>query len=141
MYTLHTLHRISLLSRSIFKGRMLAVLKTRTTREPNVPLSFRIPFTQLQEIEDAVRAEARRHRTDLVEFIWNWAWSEYKKAGSLQALLGGTRTRRYSRRVSEELQDQLYTALGTILERAPSAVIDDVARTLTSRAGKYGSEK
>lgn|GEM_PF-1471430 len=141
MYTLHTLHRISLLSRSIFKGRMLAVLKTRTTREPNVPLSFRIPFTQLQEIEDAVRAEARRHRTDLVEFIWNWAWSEYKKAGSLQALLGGTRTRRYSRRVSEELQDQLYIALGTILERAPSAVIDDVARTLTSRAGKYGSEK
>jgi len=120
---------------------MLAVLKTRTTREPNVPLSFRIPFTQLQEIEDAVRAEARRHRTDLVEFIWNWAWSEYKKAGSLQALLGGTRTRRYSRRVSEELQDQLYIALGTILERAPSAVIDDVARTLTSRAGKYGSEK
>lgn len=141
MYTLHTLHCISLLSRSIFKGRMLAVLKTRTTREPNVPLSFRIPFTQLQEIEDAVRAEARRHRTDLVEFIWNWAWSEYKKAGSLQALLGGTRTRRYSRRVSEELQDQLYIALGTILERAPSAVIDDVARTLTSRAGKYGSEK
>jgi len=141
MYTLHTLHRISLLSRNIFKGRMLAVLKTRTTREPNAPLSFRIPFTQLQEIEDAVRAEARRHRTDLVEFIWNWAWSEYKKAGSLQALLGGTRTRRYSRRVSEELQDQLYTALGTILERAPSAVIDDVARTLTSRAGKYGSEK
>jgi hypothetical protein len=141
MYTLHTLHRISLLSRNIFKGRMLAVLKTRTTREPNVPLSFRIPFTQLQEIEDAVRAEARRHRTDLVEFIWNWAWSEYKKAGSLQALLGGTRTRRYSRRVSEELQDQLYIALGTILERAPSAVIDDVARTLTSRAGKYGSEK
>lgn len=141
MYTLHTLHRICLLSRSIFKGRMLAVLKTRTTREPNVPLSFRIPFTQLQEIEDAVRAEARRHRTDLVEFIWNWAWSEYKKAGSLQALLGGTRTRRYSRRVSEELQDQLYIALGTILERAPSAVIDDIARTLTSRAGKYGSEK
>lgn len=141
MYTAHTLHRNSLLSSNIFGCTMLVVLKTRTTREPNVPLSFRVAFTQLQEIEDAVRNEARRHRTDLVEFIWNWAWNEYKKAGSLQALLGGTRTRRYSRRVSEELQDQLYTALGTILERAPSAVIDDVARTLTSRAGKYGSEK
>ncbi len=117
------------------------MLKTRPNRELNVPLSFRIAFSQLQEIEDAVRIEARRHRTDLVEFIWNWAWNEYKKAGSLRALLSGTRTRRYSRRVSEELQDQLYTALGTILERAPSAVIDDVARTLTARAGKYGSEK
>lgn len=116
-------------------------MKTKPDRELNVPLSFRIPLSQLQEIEDAVRAEARRHRTDLVEFIWTWAWSEYKKAGSLQALLGGTRTRKYSRRVSEELQDQLYTALGTILERAPSAVVDDVARLLTARAGKYGSEK
>jgi hypothetical protein len=39
------------------------------------------------------------------------------------------------------LQDELYTALAMILERAPSAVIEDVARTLTQRAGKYGSEK
>jgi hypothetical protein len=116
-------------------------MKTKSDRELNVPLSFRIPLSQLQEIEDAVRAEARRHRTDLVEFIWTWAWSEYKKAGSLQGLLGGTRTRKYSRRVSEELQDQLYTALGTILERAPSAVVDDVARLLTARAGKYGAER
>ena len=114
---------------------------SKTTREVNVPLSFRISLSQLNEIEEAVRKEARRYRTDLVEFVWNWAWGEYKKAGSLQALLGGTRTRNYSRRVSEELQDQLYTALGTILERAPSAVIDDVARTLTTRAGKYGVEK
>jgi hypothetical protein len=43
--------------------------------------------------------------------------------------------------VSEELQDQLYTAFETILERAPSAVIEDVARVLTSRAGKYGEAK
>jgi hypothetical protein len=114
---------------------------TKPTRELNVPLSFRIPLSQLEEIEEAVRKEARRYRTDLLEFIWGWAWGEYKKAGSLQALLGGTRTRRYSRRVSEELQDQLYTALGTILERAPSAVIEDIGRTLTARAGKYGSEK
>jgi hypothetical protein len=112
---------------------------TKANRELNVPLSFRIPLSQLEEIEEAVRKEARRHRTDLIEFIWSWAWSEYKKAGSLQSLLSGTRSRRYSRRVSEELQDQLYTALETILERAPSAVIDDLARVLTTRAGKYGS--
>lgn len=115
--------------------------KPRPTRELNVPLSFRIPLQQIEEIESSVRKEARRHRTDLVEFVWSWAWEQYKKAGSLQSLLAGTRTRRYSRRVSEELQDQLYTALETILDRAPSAVVEDVADLLTQRAGKYGSPK
>jgi len=116
-------------------------MKTRPTRDLNVPVSFRIPLQQLHEIEEAVQKEARRHRSDVLEFVWSWAWSEYKKAGSLQALLAGTRTRHYSRRVSEELQDELYTALTTILERAPSAVIEDIARVLTQRAGKYGGEK
>jgi len=114
---------------------------SKSERELNVPLSFRIPLSQLQEIEEAVRKESRKYRTDLVEFIWNWAWNEYRRAGSLQGLLAGTRTGKYSRRVSEELQDQLYTALQTILERAPSAVIEDIARTLTQRAGKYGTER
>jgi hypothetical protein len=125
----------------MFGLTMITINMAKTTRELNVPLSFRIPLSQLQEIEGAVQKESRRYRTDLLEFIWNWAWAEYKKAGSLQALLAGTRTRRYSRRVSEELQDQLYTALGTILDRAPSTVIEEIARTLTNRAGKYGSEK
>ena len=141
MYTTHTIHALYLLSREILKRTISSMQKTKSGRELNVPLSFRIPLPQLQEIEDAVRNESRRHRTDLVEFVWNWAWSEYKKAGSLQALLGGTRARRYSRRVSEELQDQLYTALATIFERAPSTVVDEVARILTARAGKYGTEK
>jgi hypothetical protein len=114
---------------------------TRTAGDVRVPLSFRIPLSQLEEIEEAVRKEVRKHRTDLVELVWDWAWKEYKRSGTLQALLQGTRTRRYSRRVSEELQDQLYTALETILERAPSTVIEDTARSLTSKAGKYGDAK
>ncbi|MGH9734277.1 MAG: hypothetical protein ACRD8A_06790 [Candidatus Acidiferrales bacterium] len=109
--------------------------------ELNVPLSFRVPLSQMEEIEEAVRKEARRHRTDLVEFVWRWAWERYKKAGSLRALLDGGRARQYSRRVSEELQDQLFTALETIVERAPSTVIEDVANLLTQRAGKYGDSK
>jgi hypothetical protein len=113
----------------------------RTAQELRVPLSFRIPISQLEEIEEAVRKEVRKHRTDLVEVIWEWAWKEYKRAGSLRALVEGRRARKYSRRVSEELQDQLYTAFETILERAPSAVIEDVARVLTTRAGKYGEPK
>lgn len=117
------------------------MLKSKKREELNVPVSFRIPLRQLEEIEEAVQKEARRHRTDLLELVWNWAWTEYRKAGSLQALLGGTTIRKYSRRVSEELQDELYTALATIFERAPSAVIEDVARLLTQRAGKYGSER
>lgn len=116
-------------------------MKNKSERELNVPLSFRVPLRELHEIEEAVGKEARRHRTDLIQIIWTWAWGEYKKAGSLQALLAGTRTRRYSRRVSEELQDQLYTALETVIERAPSTVIEEIARTLTLRAGKYGTEK
>jgi DNA primase catalytic subunit len=102
---------------------MKRMQKSKTHRELNVPVSFRIPLPQLQQIEEAVQREARRHRTDLLEFVWTWAWNEYKRAGSLQALLGGTRTRKYSRRVSEELQDEMYTALATIFDRAPSAVI------------------
>jgi hypothetical protein len=106
-----------------------------------VPLSFRIPLSQLGEIEEAVQKEVRKHRTDLLEVVWDWAWKEYRRAGSLRALLQGTRARKYSRRVSEELQDQLYTALETIFERAPSAVVEDVARSLTAKAGKYGEPK
>lgn len=129
------------MSREIGEGTIAHVSKPKSDRELKVPLSFRVPLSQLQEIEEAVHKEARRHRTDLLDFIWNWAWNEYKKSGSLQGLLAGTRTGRYSRRVSEELQDQLYTALETILERAPSTVIEDVARILTLRAGKYGTPK
>lgn len=140
MHTTHTMRREIFLVNRNPHGHHDG-MRTKPPRELNVPVSFRIPLEQLHEIEEAVHKEARRHRTDLLEFVWNWAWDEYKKAGSLQGLLAGTRTRRYSRRVSEELQDELYTALATILERAPSAVIEDVARTLTQRAGKYGSEK
>jgi len=46
-----------------------------------------------------------------------------------------------SSRIGEETRAQLFTALETILERAPSAVIEEVARVLTDRAGKYGGPR
>jgi transcriptional regulator with XRE-family HTH domain len=49
----------------------------------------------------------------------------------------GERPRKRSR-VAEETRIQLVTALETILERAPSAVIEEISRILTERAGKYG---
>ena len=114
--------------------------KSKAPETPTVPLSFRVSPTHLEDIERATRKEVRKYRTELIGMVWEWAWKEYKRAGSLRDLLEGTRARKYSRRVSEELQDQLYTALETILNRAPSAVIEDVARSLTARAGKYGDE-
>lgn len=46
--------------------------------------------------------------------------------------------RRGRARIAEETRIQLITALETILERAPSAVVEEISRILTERAGKYG---
>ena len=112
-----------------------------TRKEISYPLSFRVPFSQVQEIDRAVAQERRKRRSDLLEAIWNIAWTNYLRSGSLEAFAEGRRSTKRSKRVSEELQEQLYTALETILERAPSAMIEEVARKLTSWAGKYGGEK
>jgi len=114
---------------------------TKTRKEITYPLSFRVPLSEVEEIDAAVVREKRKRRSDLLEAIWEVAWLDYRRSGSLIAYAEGTRSRKYSRRVSDELQDQLYTALETILERAPSTVIEEVARKLTQWAGKYGEEK
>lgn len=129
------------LSREIRDATLPPVATTRTRREVTYPLSFRVPLSQAQEVDAAVAREKRKRRSDLLEAIWEVAWSDYRKSGSLAAYAEGKRSRRYSRRVSEELQDQLYTGLETILERAPSTVIEEVARKLTHWAGKYGEAK
>jgi len=129
------------LSTDGFSGSIFPMTKAKTAANLTVPVSFRVLPALLEEIERATKSEFRKYRTELIETIWNWAWQEYKRAGSLRDLREGSRARKYSRRVSEELQDQLYTALETILNRAPSAVIEDVARSLTARAGKYGDDK
>ncbi len=117
----------------------MAPVKTR--KQISYPLSFRVPLSQVDEIDAAVTKERRKRRSDLLEAIWEVAWAHYRSSGSLGAYSEGKRSRRFSRRVSEELQDQLYTALQTIFDRAPSAVIEEVARKLTHWAGKYGEEK
>lgn len=129
------------LSREIYACHTCPVPTTRTRKEISYPLSFRVPFSQVEEIDTAVSREKRKRRSDLLEAIWEIAWANYRMSGSLSAYAEGKRTRRYSRRASEELQDQLDTALETILERAPSTVIEEVARKLTQWAGKYGEEK
>ena len=56
-------------------------------------------------------------RSDLLEAIWEVAWANYQRSGSLQSYAEGWRIPKRTRRVSEELKEQLYTALETILER------------------------
>ena len=113
----------------------------KTAKEITYPLSFRVPLSQVEEIDAAAAREKRKRRSDLLEAIWEVAWADYKRTGSLLAYTERKRTRKYTRRVSEELQDQLYTAVEMILNRAPSTVIEELARKLTQWAGKYGEEK
>ena len=123
------------------RDTLLAVPRTNIRRDVSYPLSFRVPLVQVEEIDEAVLRERRKRRSDLLEAIWQVAWTNYRRSGSLSAYAEGHRSTKRTKRVSEELQDQLYTALETILERAPSAVIEEVARKLTHWAGKYGDEK
>ncbi len=142
MHTLHTQSRLEYACQGKSVHATLApVPTTKTRKEITYPLSFRVPLSQVEEIDAAVVREKRKRRSDLLEAIWEVAWSDYRSSGSLMAYAEGKHAHKYARRVSEELQDQLYTALETILERAPSAVIEEVARKLTQWAGKYGERK
>ena len=129
------------LSSDFYACHTTSVPPSTSRRELNYPLSFRVPLSQVEEIDRAVVRERRKRRSDLLEAIWQVAWTNYQRSGSFQAYAEARRATRRTRRVSEELQDQLYTALETILERAPSTVIEEVARKLTQWAGKYGDEK
>jgi Arc/MetJ-type ribon-helix-helix transcriptional regulator len=114
---------------------------TKTGRDVSYPLSFRVPLSQVEEIDEAVARERRKRRSDLLEAIWQVAWANYKRSGSLVSYAEGRRAPKRTKRVSEDLQEQLYTALETILERAPSALVEEVARKLTHWAGRFGEEK
>src|SRR6266702_4376456 len=50
-----------------------------TRKEISYPLSFRVPFAQVEEIDRAVERERRKRRSDLLETIWNIAWTNYQR--------------------------------------------------------------
>ena len=78
---------------------------------------------------------------EVARILLEWVLPQIRESDTLISLTRGTTGRKYSRRVSEELQDQLHSALDVIFERAPSSVIDRVAEYLNERAGKYGEKK
>jgi hypothetical protein len=102
-------------------------------------LSFRVDQTLMNRLDKAAVTEDLK-RADLARKIFAWAWKQYEQAGSLHALRE-ERVGAQSRRVSDETQEQIFTALKTIFDRAPSTVIERVVEYLTERAGKYGEDK
>src|SRR5262249_36237388 len=117
MHTIHTVPARRTLVKPFSCAQTTVMRSSITSKEISYPLSFRVPFSEVQEIDRAVIRERRKRRSDLLEAVWNVAWAEYERSGSLQAFATGWTSTKRTKRVSEELQDQLYTALGTILER------------------------
>lgn len=98
------------------------------------------------EIKEILERQAKhegRTLSNLCDRLLSWSSKYLDEAGDSQALLTWEASHRpkASKRVSEELQDQLHSALEVLFERAPSAVVERVAEYLMARAGKYVDEK
>lgn len=95
------------------------------------------------DIKRALEEQAAREGRSLGnigEVLIKWSYERLETAGDSLRLLRTPKVE-LTKRVSLETQEQLYTALAIILRDAPSAVIEDAARYLESKAGKYGKEK
>jgi hypothetical protein len=100
----------------------------------------------LPELKKALERQAKeegRSASNLCERLLQWAFEQMVEAGDSNALMNweARPKRPRSTRISRETQEHLYIALETIVARAPSTVVEEVTRILTSRAGKYGEEK
>jgi hypothetical protein len=76
----------------------------------------------------------------LARILIEWALPYYERARSVEALQAADPPIATGR-VSRETQEQLFTALRAILDRAPSTVIERVVEYITERAGKYGDQE
>ena len=111
-------------------------------KDINYPLSFRVPLSQVEEIDEAVLQERRKRRSDLLEAIWQVAWAQYRRSGSFGVLRG---------------QPALFQALQACLRKSckiefiPRLKLfwsaprprssKTIARKLTQWAGKFAGEK
>ena len=77
---------------------------------------------------------------NLAEVLLNWSTEQLSAAGDVVTLKRSPGVPN-SRRISVETQEQLFTALKMIIERAPSAIIEEVTRKLTRYAAEYGDDK
>lgn len=66
------------MSREIYNGTIVYMGKRPT-------LSFRVSAEHQAEIDGAALRE-RRKRSEFAVALWSWAWEQYERAGSLEAL-------------------------------------------------------
>jgi len=67
MHTTHTLHGANTLVKGNPRCHTCPVRTTRSGKEISYPLSFRVPLSQVEEIDAAVVRENRKRRSDLLE--------------------------------------------------------------------------
>ena len=119
-----------------------AVETVETNEAKKTYLSLYIEPAIKRQLEKRADRE-KRSLSNLCNRLLDWAGIWLERAGDSHALESWRAypTRSRSQRISEETQEQLFIALATILERAPSTVIEEVTRLLTERAGKYGDKR
>src|SRR5258708_9931583 len=95
---------------------------TKVRRDISYPLSFRVPLSQVEEIDEAVVRERRKRRSDLLEAVGQVAWANYQRSGALESYAEGRRISKRGKRLSEHLQEELYTPVETVPDPAPSGI-------------------
>lgn len=93
---------------------------------------------------DALAGRSGHPPTRLAKILYECGMEQLKAAGSVEALRAeqaAARPRPSRAKVSPETLEALYTALGTILENAPSAVIHKLTMEITRLGGKFGESK
>jgi hypothetical protein len=107
--------------------------------EKRTHLNLKVRPNLKAELERRARVE-KRSLGNLAEVLLDWSAEQLHAAGDTVSLLRAPGIRR-SKRVSQETQEQLFTAIGIILARAPSTVIEEVCRKLSRYAAQYGETK
>jgi len=118
--------------------------------ESKVTVGFRAS-TQVNEFLSELAKKERRTSSSIASEIMEFARKEWLRLGVARTddFLACHLVRDISHahgtsvqtRISRETQEQLATALETILARAPSTVVAEIAERLLQWAGKYGDEE
>jgi hypothetical protein len=92
---------------------------------------------------DAIARRSGHTPTTLAKILYEYGLGRLKALGSVEALRAELPARRRSARarVSAETIEATYTALDTILEEAPSAVIHRLVTEITRLGGKFGGQR
>lgn len=111
----------------------------RATKKKQPAINLYVGYPLFEEIEKAVALEPVRGPSAFALACFRVGFKHYQRVGSLRAMKEIELTP--SGRISQETYEQLLSMVRIIVDRAPSAVIEDLVRYLNGRAGKYGESK